>query len=486
VPTRSAPTGRIAGGRCLSPLDFGAIANDGLDDREAVQQTLEAACTRRRDVCLPAGDLHIGRRYGTGAANAWSLALTCDGVTIVGEGDTSRLVMLGSAKVGAMTGAGDWWLLKLSGSNHTLRNFAIDGAARSLPTSEQTHLIKILGPATGMTLEGLQLNLPDLGANSGGDCIQAGGEERTPVRGITIDRVRGEACDRSFIGLQRWVSQVRVTNSSSNQVGDQVFDEEPTGVGTIGDVSIKSCRFRRNGRADGVAVTITGGAGGARPGYDHTIESTQIDGGVLIYNSARVTLRDLSIVSSGVAPTIDIRKRSSDVVIERVYAEHSGGVPAAVVFLGLHGTSWPTNATIRASHLVQKGPGDVIRGEPVVGLTVEDNRLDCLGPTADTFSAIALRAVNADVDGVTVRNNIVSGNCRYLVRASATPRFNIAATRTLENKFEGGTTGVYFENGPPTARPVVHGNTFDRLAPSTHVIGAGAAGFDGSNREASP
>jgi hypothetical protein len=468
-------------GDCVSPLYYGAIAGDGRDDRAALQATFDAACASGRPVCLPAGDLHVSRRYGTGAGNAWSLAITCDGVEVVGQGDASRLVMLGSAKVGAMTGPGDWWLIKLSGSRHRLHDFAIEGGSRTQPTSEQTHLIKIAGPASDIRLDNLSLSLPPAGPSTGGDCIQAGGEERTPVSGLVIERVRAVNCDRSFVGLQRWVSKVTIASCTSEIVGDQVLDEEPTGVGTIGDVTVRDSTFRRNGLGDAAAVAITGGAGGAAPGYDHLIESTTIDGAVVIFDSAKVTMRDVRVVSSGNAPTIAIKKRSTEVFLDRVYAEHTGTVAAPVVYLGVHGPTWPTNAMITRSHLVQRGPGDVVRAEPVVGLTVDGNRIECLGPVAGTFAAVAVRSIKASVDDILVTNNEVTGNCAYLLRASATPSYGVGATRVTANRFRGGTTGVFFENSPPSKRPIVDGNTFDAVSPAAHVVGAGSVGFDGKN-----
>jgi hypothetical protein len=482
-PSSSSTASSLTGGSggCLSPLSFGAVVNDGLDDRAAVQAALDASCTLRRSVCLPAGDLHIARRFGTGADNAWSLGLTCDGITVEGEGDVSRLVMIGSAKVGAMTGPGDWWLFKLSGSNHTLRNFAIDGATRSMPTSEQTHLIKLLGPARGMTLEGLRLNLPDMGSGTGGDCIQAGGEERAPVVGVVIDRVRADACDRSFVGLQRFVSDVTIDKSRSLIVGDQALDMEPTGVGNITHVRVRNSSFYRNGMGDGIAISLAGSVGGAPPGGPFLIESTIVDGSIHIYDSAGVTLRDLQVVSSGTQPVLNVRKRSDDLLVDHVHLEHVGTQTAHVVSLGAQTGQYPHNVTIRDSRIVQRTDGSLVYAEPIVGLLVESNQLVCGGPTSGLWSAIQARSVGAAIDDIRVVGNVASGNCRQLLRASATAGFGIGATAVSGNSIRGGVTGVWFENGTPTIRPVVDGNTFDGVLSAAYVVGAGTAGWTGSN-----
>lgn len=484
APTTSsvARTGGAGRSDCVSPLDYGAIVDDNTDDRVATQAAIDAACDQNRAVCLPAGQLDFSRTEGTGVSHAFSLAVSCDGLLIYGDGDASRLSMMGAAQVGMMTGPGDWWLVKIDGSNITVRDAWLDGTARSQPTSEQTHLIKVLGPARDVVLENLRMTLPDAGPSTGGDCIQAGGEQATPVRGLTVDKVRADACDRSFVGLQREVYGVSIVNSSSEIVGDQVLDEEPTGVGTISDVTVRNCRFRRNGLGNGVALTITGGAGGAAPGSDHLIEHTQIDGSVLIYKSGRATLRDLTIVSSGTAPTIDVKNASSDISIENVYAEHGAGGTAAVVNLGIHTGAWPSGVKITRSHFIQRAEGDVIHAEPVAGLTVSDTDLECLGPVANTYAAIMLRAVSAPITNARVANVVAQGNCRYLVRAARTSGFGVAAVNVSGSIFTGGAYGVYFENGAPTVKPVVSGNQFADIPVSTNqVVGAGSAGFVGSN-----
>ena len=93
----------VLGGDCVDPRDFGAVVNDGIDDMAAIQAAIDAALASSRPVCLPTGTLHITKRPGTGLANIASLTVSGDGLTIYGQGDYSRISLLGGA-------AGDWWL----------------------------------------------------------------------------------------------------------------------------------------------------------------------------------------------------------------------------------------------------------------------------------------------------------------------------------------------------------------------------------------
>jgi len=151
-------------------------------------------------------------------------------------------------------------------------------------------------------------------------------------------------------------------------------------------------------------------------------------------------------------------------------------------FVALDSLATLLGVTITHSHLVQRSPGDVIHGEPVTGLLVDGNVLECLGPTADTFSAVAVRAVVAPIDDVKVQHNSLSGNCRYLLRASSTASFGVRTTIVGGNLTRAAAVGVYYENAAPLEVPIIDGNAFRGiLSTSSYVVGAGAAGYVGSN-----
>lgn len=462
----------VLGGDCADPRDFGAIVNDGIDDMAAIQSAIDSALATARPVCLPTGTLHITKRPGTGLANVASLTVSGDGLTIYGQGDYSRISLLGDAP-------GDWWAIKLTGTNHTLRNFSIDGADRG-STTEQTHLVQVWGPASGITLESMRLNLPDKGAHTGGDCIRAGGEEFAQVDGLVIDKVRGIACDRSFFGGQRWIFGIRILNSSSYLVGDQAVDFEVSGVGYAGDIIIRDCRFRRNGLGDAAALALATSAGGAPPGFDVLVERTTLDGSISVFSTGNVTLRNVRAVAQGDMATLDIRKASSHVVVDQSYLEHYGSTSAPVVFSTFHTSAWPRFVTITRSHLVQRTGNHVINAEPADGLAVDGNEIECLGPTPNTFAAVMARSTVAPVTGIGVVGNTVTGNCKQLARASATATYGIGVVKVRDNEAAAVTQGVFFENGTPSSKPTVDSNTFG--AATTAVVGAGTAGFIGTNQ----
>jgi hypothetical protein len=48
---------------CIDPSSsqYGAIANDGRDDRAAFQAAIDDAIANTKDVCIPAGTFHLAR-----------------------------------------------------------------------------------------------------------------------------------------------------------------------------------------------------------------------------------------------------------------------------------------------------------------------------------------------------------------------------------------------------------------------------------------
>src|SRR5690349_10552104 len=157
-------------GDAADPRDppFNAVPNDGEDDREALQAWIDAGCASPSKLLyLPPGDWHVTRRPQLGATNIGSLRITCDGLTLVGAGRASRIVMKGSAVLPTNFRApADWWVFDIRGKGVTIEGIAIDGAQRS-NTGEQTHLIQIVGPARDVELRRLYLNLPVLAAPAG-------------------------------------------------------------------------------------------------------------------------------------------------------------------------------------------------------------------------------------------------------------------------------------------------------------------------------
>jgi hypothetical protein len=475
APTAAPAASTAGGGDCLDPAAFGAIVNDGRDDRAAVQRAIDAARQTARAVCLPIGDLHIARKPGEGRAAVASLIVEGDGVELRGGGPRSRLVMLAGEHDDTPNA---WWLIQVTGTRHVLRGFAIDGTDRG-HTHEQTHLIQVVGPARGIQLERLSLTIPRQPGNRGGDCIRLLGEQRDRVDGVSIVAVRGESCARSFVAFQRAVSNVQIYDSSSVEVSDQVIDMEPSGRGAIHSVRIRDCNFQRGPGGEGNwALSL---AGADDPAEDILVQSTTLDGGIFAYHASHTTIRDCTITGGVTREALIHVVRGGEGVRILDNRLDRTGLPGDGIYLGHHYNAWPTDVTVRGNHIRLRAEGMPIHAEPVVGLDVDGNTIDCAGPSPNRNAAIYLRGTTAPISRVRIRGNSIRGNCAGAVRIASYRTNTTGSVIIKDNVVEGTSYGAMFDGAAPTTLPVIDGNVFAGVAAARHAVGLPVGGFAGQN-----
>ncbi|HWM87744.1 MAG TPA: hypothetical protein VNO33_17945, partial [Kofleriaceae bacterium] len=243
----------LLGGGDFSAEAFGALPDDGTDDRDGLQAAVQSACDAGGGIVrLRAGLYELGPNPLLGATNIESVSVRCSNVRITGEGLSTVLQATGDG------GGGDWNLIQIrtSPSNAApVRNVEIDhmllSGAGAWNTDEQTHLIQIgSGPVEGVSLHHLWFYHPvrekqALGAGSerGGDCIRIVGGPGKPVRFTQITDSQFLNCDRSSIGFQREAYDTIVDSNIFMLVGDQHIDQEPSGAGALGRFVITNNLF---------------------------------------------------------------------------------------------------------------------------------------------------------------------------------------------------------------------------------------------------
>ncbi len=448
-------------GDALDPRNppFNAIPNDSGDDREALQQWIDAGCASASKLLyLPPGDWHVTRRPQVDASNIGSLRILCDGLTLLGAGRASRIVMQGSAVLPTnILGPAPWWVFDIRGEGVTLEGIAVDGSQRT-NTGEQTHLVQLMGPARDVELRQLHLNMPalrpplgsvnckpaatdpdfltrkcavpghqgsvlckDLGDRPrcsltggvytllgwfrGGDCIRSVGEVATPVNGVSVTDSYAPECDRSFIALQRASYNFTITGNVTKKVTDQIIDQEPSGSGGIGKIFILGNRFERGGAASegGAAISLTGIGPGSDLGDAMVVANNVLDGGIITFNVARISIEHNIIngqaLASNVEPVIQIIRHTESLrLIGNEIDRPAGSGPGAVVLARVHNTHWPLDVTMALNTFRQNTNGNVVEMTGVQNATVVDNTIHCNQPADDTYVAIAGRSVAPEVD----------------------------------------------------------------------------------------
>lgn len=447
-----APNG-AAGGDCIDPRSMGAIPDDGLDDREAIQAAIDSAEVTHKTVCIGPGHYAIAKDPALGATHIPSLKISGDGITLSGAGESqTKLVMMGGK-------ANDWTLLDVTGSHHHVTALYLDGTDRGQTDSEQTHLLQISGPATDIVLDHLRFTLPQQTGNHGGDCLRfLGNEPIDPTKpqelidGVTVTDSWLDDCDRSGIGVQRGVSHVTFRDVYVRKAGDQALDMEPTGNGEIRWFTFTGGALL-TGHA-GIAVTLTGNNTDA---YNLILDSVDIDGQIFMYRTQDVTLRGLHVTAAGAAPLAAI-KEGAGIIVEGGYYERTDVTkPGPVISFSAHAGNYPTDVVIRDVRVVQRTDAPAIKSDPMVGLDVDGGTIDCLGPTANTKPAILGTDLGHRAEHMRVRGVTVRGNCKWGVQIMGGT--NAAGSIVVTgNAFEVGTAGFRYDGVTPLLRPVIDGN----------------------------
>ena len=511
---------------------------------------------RPQGTVLPPGDWHVTRRSLPGGTNIGSLRIVCDGLTLLGAGRASRIVMQGTALSPThFRGPADWWVFDLRGQGITIEGIAIDGSQRA-DTGEQTHLIQIVGPARDIELRRLYLHLPvlavpegavpckvpetdpefttrmcvvpghgsvlckDLGDRphcavaggvftvlgwfQGGDCIRSLGEVATPVDGVSITDNYAAACDRSFIAFQRNSSNFTITGNVTKKVTDQIIDQEPTGTGGIGKVVIMGNRFECGGAAaqGAAAIALAGNGPGAEMGDAMVVAGNLLDGGIITFNVARVSIEHNVITGPPAAknPVVQILKFTDSLRLVGNDIDRPAGASAgAVVQARVHNTGWPTDVTIALNTLRQHTDGPVIALEGVQHVTIGHNTIDCHQPTDEQFAAILGQSVPArgddpmtpqdetrppvPIENLIVAQNRARGRCQSLVHvAPHGPTVPVGAVTVTGNQTRGFRFGVQFVGAVlPSVTPRISDNLFEGTAPANFVTGPPGFTFDGHN-----
>lgn len=399
---------RVERSDCVDPRDLGAGADDIYDDRVALVASAEAAARDRTPICLPPGVLLVTRGPGPNS-------ITLDGVSMFGEGpSSSQLVMMGGSD------GGNWRVLRVTGQGTRLSGFSIDGSNREA-TTEQTHLIQVDDGARDVQIDHLELVLPTLPGMLGGDCVRLLGEASAEVRRVSISDVAMPACARSGVSFQRGVRGVWIDRLTTLSIGGQAIDMEPTGDGTIGDVSIRDSWLAR-GEAPGEFTIALAGTGTATA-HDILLDRvTVLDGGVNLFATDDVTISNSSIEALPGKRAIKAIRGSRgirlvDVRLVRPADPNPDAAGGPVAFFGGDstpgGVTYPVDVEIRGGSILQHGRGNLIQAEPIDGLLVGGTSLDCAGPESGTYSAVWARGVGAPVENIRIAGALVRGNCKH-------------------------------------------------------------------------
>jgi hypothetical protein len=290
------------------------------------------------------------------------------------------------------------------------------------------------------------------------------------VRGVTLRHLLGKRCDRSFIGIQRGVYQVHIDHVTSEVVGDQAIDFEPTGGVDLSDITIVNSYLARGADSQGEYTVALGGDGSATAKRITLAHTTVADGGVHVIDTEGVTIEDVTIEGKAEAastPVLHVRKRTVDMQlidtrVRRPLAMGTGAV------LSIHHQSGAAPRDVRLDNVVleQHTTAAIVDITSLGSFTMQNSTLVYEG-TPGARMAITGRGVIAALTHVELRDNAVVGPAQGLFRLGEySPTYPIGQVLVTGTDAPDLTDyGVRFENGLPSVPPVIEDNDFGSADP---------------------
>jgi hypothetical protein len=458
---------------CMDPVDYGASADDAVDDRAAFQAALDAAAE-----LSDGGTLCIGRgrwtlsRAPIGAYNRFAaLATHGSNVSIVGSGPETVLEVVGDQGGGSLSVIS----IDPGARGISIRDLSIDTAAATM-TDEQTHAIATSGVCS--TMLGTCRPIGDIeitrvrfahGKRKGvrkGDCIRLlGAAPETRVDSVRITNNSFVECARSGVTIQRNVHGLVITGNTFSMAGDQDIDSEPTGG--VGDqnstIVISGNTFADRPEAQGDYSVTIGGIGGPMTSVAVTGNSF-LGRGIALYRSGSTTIVGNTFVATmkAGAGVIEAGNTCSGLTIVGNVVSRSG-VAGPLVRLMPHSGQTCSDVMLSSNTLTQRTAGHGIHMESASNVMLANNALTWEVP-ATGFVAIYNRATVAPVDGLTITGNRIRGPVSYGVLLSASPYGFGPDVKILGNSATGVATGLMCHGTGGFAPIASFGNTLSPLS----------------------
>jgi hypothetical protein len=402
---------------CVNPVAYGAVADDGKPDNDALQQAVEAAEQQGHgaEVCIPDGTFDLGPP--TRLASVW---IRKGDIAIHGNGEEATVLR--------MSGDGEgktWYGLFLYGATHVeLRDFTITATATT-HTQEQTHLIQIGPTAVNIHVTGLRLGPmrradQAIGDGAGGDCIRLLGEADQMVEQVTIDNDDFIGCDRSGVTVQRGVRGLVVAHDSFSLIGDTPIDFEPTATAPIENIAMIDLAITRAPKAQGTWAITIAGYGMENPTRNVVVSDCDlVGGGIGLLNTKDVIIANNRIThGTGTNNTIHAMRRVISLLVKHnVIVRPADSPPGALVGMSHNNGGIPTDIHIIDNELTQATNAPLVDDVSAPSVEIRGNHMIYRGDKPSY--AVQVNAVADDVDDITVAGNTIEGAIAGVLRLAA-------------------------------------------------------------------
>lgn len=443
VPGTSADTLDAA---CAVPA---AKPNDGTDDRVAIQNAL----TSQGCAHLPAGVYDIDSIQTTPPARRPPMMIDATGAELFGDGPGTVLAFRGS------NADQDWEGILMRGAGSKLHDLSISTGAIT-DTVEQTHAVRLLGPATDTEISRVSFNHPIHVGEKSGDCIQlVGFKGEREIARVKIRENLFAHCDRSGVAVHSGTTGLEIADNRFGDVGNTDLDFE--GSGDTSDVLIQRNTFTMSPGPHGIGAIQLQLIDGAR------VTGNVLDGrGIDVYQSDNVEIdhNGITLTQATSAPVIAVGKDSARTrILDNSIIRAASTAPGAVISAGPHGSGTPDHLEISGNTLVQRTSFHVVSSSGLIGLYVRRNAITYSGAQANAMWGV--RALGSSGESgirttdVQVEGNTFGGPLRAALATSGS--YSGAGTvETSDNVATSATFGIFCDNyanqgrvlGPITSR----------------------------------
>ena len=476
--TTTLPATVVASAGIRDVTSCGAVPDDGLDDRAAIQACLDSVPAAGGVLYFPSGTYDVTRsapcKCSIDVANRSS-------VSIMGDGPSSVVRMIGDGS------NADWYAFRVrSSTDIVFERFKIDGNVGALTnTDEQTHLINVsahLGAVERLTIRDMVL------ARAAGDGLRLLGSLTNWAIDTRVSRTDFLDNDRSGVGVQRGAHGLTIDDCLFRGGHDQLLDYEPSAPGGNSRLVLTGNRFE-GGDVEAYTISTAGYAPGPNGHQELVVANNIIYGGMFALNWDRAVISNNIIygdVGDG-GPLVDLRKQMSEVSIEGNVIWHTNSFPPASGPAGealrvTHFTSGnPGPVKVEGNIFVQEAPAAIVRFESIDDLAFDDNRLTNTSGTSKP--AVTIRSVTRPITHAMVVANMVRGDVTDCFALNASPN-PISGVTVTANSCEGAATGVRL-SGATGLYPeplVIAANSFDVTGKAVALGSTAATYVTGGNR----
>jgi hypothetical protein len=441
-----------------SVADFGAIPDDGVDDRLAIQSAITAGCAKfasgKYDIVTPAVPRPIAM-------------LTLPVATeMFGDGATPTVLSFSGDPQGA-----DWRGIQVNSGTyiHNL-SFVVDMPVAT--TREQMHVVRGDGPLIGVTIKYTTCDSPIVAGSKRGDCFQFVGYEpnttspdkriwdlelsyntiiRSPRSGIAIHSgVHGTLVDGHYT--------TRIHHNIFQDVSDQDIDEEGSYLQDDAP-SIDGLELDHN-TFNHIPSPLTSTAVSLVYSGHTWMHDNNLNGrGMVVDACYNCDFGDNTIVQS--IPTsiaaVVFRRAIHDTTIhdEHYTREASAGV-GSVVELSQLVTGYPLDVTIKDYSLIQRAPGNILHSFGSVSLQMKDGVIVYDHPPENpTWFTMDLSGSSATATtGIVINRLTITGPIKAAARISGA----YAGAGTFDVEHLTSPKGLWCEDTSTITGPITYKN----------------------------